>query len=219
MNLFEEYMVELKIRERICGGIPISEDQIEGWLRGRGLLPKEAATRAKKIREEVGEEKYIEEESKSQWTTFKKDEHGIYLEPRQIRALIKESAFILELTKNVRGLRQRLQHGLVIKPDRIYLQRDGKNITEVDGQAEGPIHVMGPQGPRTALKRQDYVLAPTIKFQIRVVTPMDEEETKYLTSERLRAVFEWAEDGIGLGASRSQDEGKFDIIRFIKTKQ
>lgn len=213
-ELYTEYDIVLQVRERICGGIPVDEKTIENWLKGRGVLPKEAAARAKLIRDEVGAEEYAEEAAKSSWTTFKRDETGIYLEPRQIRALIKESSFILELTKNVRGLRQRLQHGLVIKPDRIYLTRNGTPIQEVDGQAEGPIHVMGPQGPRTALKRQDYVLAPVITFKVRVVNPIGKEETDYLKEDMLRAIFKWAEDGIGLGASRSQDEGKFDIVTF-----
>jgi len=217
-KLYTEYDIVLQVRERVCGGIPVDEKTIENWLRSRGVLAKEAATRAKIVREEVGADEYVDEASKSSWTSFKKDETGIYLEPRQIRALIKESSFILELTKNVRGLRQRLQHGLVIKPDRIYLMRDNVPVKEVDGQAEGPIHVMGPQGPRTALKRQDYVLKPTISFRVRVVNPVGKEETDYLKEERLRAIFEWAEDGIGLGASRSQDEGKFDIVKFERVK-
>jgi len=215
-KLYTEYNVVLQIRERICGGIPVDEKTIENWLRGRGVLPKEAANRAKKIRDEVGTEEYVEEASKSSWTSFKRDEIGIYIEPRQIRALIKESSFILELTKNVRGLRQRLQHGIVIKPDRIYLMKDNAPIKEMDGQTEGPIHVMGPQGPRTALKRQDFVLKPTLTFIVRVVNPVGKDETDYLREDRLRAIFQWAEDGIGLGASRSQDEGKFDIVTFEK---
>ena len=216
MKQYSEYDVALQVRERICGGIPVEEETIRKWLEGRGVTPKEAATRAKVIMGEIGTEEYVKETEKGSWTTFKRDDTGIYLEPRQIRALIKESAFILELTKNVRGLRQRLQHGLVIKPDRIYLQRDGGPVKEVDGQAEGPIHVMSPQGPRTALKRQDYVTAPMIEFMVRVVNPVGKDETLYLTEERLRACFEWGQDGIGLGASRSQDEGKFDIVRFEK---
>ena len=88
------------------------------------------------------------------WSGFKTDATGgLFIETRQVKALIRECATELELTKDrTAGLRQRIQHGLMIKSpeggERLHLGR-----TEPDGAYTSVCHVMTPRGKKAAFKR------------------------------------------------------------------
>jgi len=79
-------------------------------------------------------------------------------------------------------------------------------VKDPDGCIESAIHVMTPRGPRSALKRCDYVQQATASFEIWVagatVTTKDLKELLMLGQE------------VGLGASRSQGYGKFTLEEF-----
>jgi len=83
-------------------------------------------------------------------------------------------------------------------------------VKKPDGHVESAIHVMTPRGPRSALKRCDYVQQAHATFEIWVageaVTKKDLEQLLTLGQE------------IGLGASRSQGYGKFTLERFEPTQ-
>jgi len=198
MELYKKYRVKIKFRDKILGGIPKNPEMIKGWLAGRKVPKEEINERAEKIAEEV----QATEEEKA-WTGFKSDKKGIYIEPRQIRAMLKEAAFVKRMTRTP-GFRDSINHGLFIKPEKIYLTRDGKEIKEPDGYEEKPIHVIGPRGKRTELKREDFVEKAEAEFEIW-------DATTVITKKDLQIMLTLGQE-IGLGSSRSQDFGKFDIV-------
>jgi hypothetical protein len=133
--------------------------------------------------------------------------------------MFKEAASVLEITRGKGSvqIKQVLQHGFFIKPAHINFYRDNGSLQIPDGYEERAIHVMGFMGPRTALKRYDYVEKAEIKFQILVTKPFSGEKAQ-ITSDMMNRMIELAQE-IGIGADRSQQMGKFDIVEFTKKEE
>ena len=195
------YRVELQVRDRVVGGIPKRADLIEPWLASRGVPPTAVQEMAEQVKEEV-----ITQETERIWTTFKGDDkEGYYIEGRQIKAMLKDAARGAQATKKVPGLLSKIKHGMEIAPARIVLS---EKITAAE---EKPISVMTARGPRTSLKKFDFITQPRVVFDILVGSPD-------LSRDVLRFLLEYAEQFEGIGASVSQGEGKFDIERFEEVK-
>ncbi len=126
----------------------------------------------------------------------------------EIKAMLKDATRHSQLTQQVPGLTSKIAHAVEIFPDRIYLTKIGEGGThKLDGYEEKAIHVMTAQGPRTSIKRSDYVNSPEIEFNIAV-------GTKDLTEEVIVRLLAHSEVFEGLGASVSQHYGKYDILEF-----
>lgn len=211
-EMYVFYEVVIKIRDKICGGIPKAKDVIEKWV---GLKIKGAEAQKEVVKETVEAmgDQLTEEKIASMWTGFKKDERGPYIEARQVMALLKESANILKGLKpksgkgskpivNIANFRARLAERVFVEPNRIYL---GVGPEEPIVFIERTISVMTSQGPRSAWKRVDYVEQPTITFTLRVLND------ELIDKEDLDKVLEHGQN-LGIGADRSQGYGKFDLV-------
>jgi len=196
--------VRIRFRDRVLGGIPKAKELLVPWLKSRGIPSDAAKELAEEIEEEV-EAVSAEDIETAAWTTFKRDKEGIYLEERQVKALLKEAAFVLGLTKKAR-FRDSISHGLFVKPEQIHLRREGEFVKQPDGSIESAIHVMTRRGPRSALKRCDYVEKGEAEFEVWVAAPV-------VTGKDLERLFTLGQE-IGLGASRSQGYGKFTLVKF-----
>lgn len=207
-ELWKLYDVELSILDRIYGGLPKDPSLIEGFLKGKGVDPQSASEMKERLVDEID----VDEEAEGMWTGFKRDETGPYIETRQIKAMLKEAVGESELWKDIRGLKSRVGGAVFPKgqggPDlsRLYLYRDNGPVTEPDGFDETVGHVSGPQGKRAILKRKDYVLAPTVRFTLKV-------GGKTVKKSTLEYLFGFAEE-LGLGADRSMEHGKFKVTKF-----
>lgn len=214
-ELWKYYKVSLHILDRIFGGLPKNPELIEGFLKGKGVSEEIAKEIAPRIAEEVGAE--VEAEEKM-WTTFKRDEHGIYIETRQIKAMLKEAVGETEMwkVKGLTGLKSRVGGAVFPKGEggtdmtRIYFYRVGNNgpekVKEPDGFEETVGHISGPQGKRSILKRKDYVEEVQIHFDLKV-------GNKRITDKVLLSLFEFGQE-LGLGADRSMEHGKFQVLKF-----
>jgi len=214
---FDKYSIRIEFTKPVVGAIPKHPDIIEAWVKSRhekkGADPKYLRELIEKIKREV----QAEEEVEKCWTTFKRDEEGIYIEDRNIKAMLREAANVLESFKGKGSTarKQTFQHGLFVKPPRIHFYRDGEIIREPEDTQERAIHVMTAMGPRSALKREDVVLpGAQLQFEIWVVVPSSREGA-HIPEAMLR---DWIELGqeIGLGGSRSQQFGKFRVLEFRK---
>lgn len=209
-ELYDTWRVKLVFREKLCGGIPRNAETIKSWVESKTGFKDEKAEEMTKEAIEAMKEQLTE----SSWNGFKQDvAHGLYIEPRQVKAMLRESCTTLGIFKKQRGSKQIYQHGLEVKgvqheqPSRIYLDR-----LKPDGQDEGPIHIMTAQGPRSALKRLDYVEKAVIEFDLwRYKTHAN--ETRHISHDNFVRILTFAQEN-GLGADRSQGHGKFDIIEF-----
>lgn len=216
-QIWSNYVVRLEVLDRIYGGLPKNPELIEGFLKGKGVPDEAAKEMAPKIAAEIAAENVETEER--MWTTFKRDAVGLYIETRQIKALLKEAVGETEMWKQqgLAGLKSRVGGAVFPKGQggadqtRLYLFRNGTAVKDPDGFDETVGHVSGPQGKRSILKRKDYVLKPTIEFTLRVANPR-------VKGEILRTLFEVGEE-LGLGADRSQEHGKFKVLEFAEVEQ
>lgn len=210
------YALALDVR-RLVGGIPKHPEIIKRWqeahLTGKeGEPTSESATDA--TVELLGQQALDPEEVISGiWTGFVTDDDDhLAIEARLIKAMFKESANIIRVLpgaqqRNTKGdnkvipLRARVAERVFVEPHVITLLKDDKPVTDPES-AERPIHVMTAQGPRTALKRTDYVEGVRLNCTLRVLNDG-------LISEKiLRMILDHAQHN-GLGTDRSQGNGTF----------
>lgn len=104
------------------------------------------------------------------------------------------------------GLKSKVAERLYVEEDKIYVKDgDNKFILKASGNEEKPIHIMTAQGPRTALKRFDYIDAPSnIIFTVRHLND------KIVDLELIKLFLEHSAWN-GLGADRSQGNGLFTV--------
>ena len=211
--LYDIYSVTIRIRSRLCGGTPKNPE----LLRGRIAATPEHDDATTTEQEKTARDALLEPTEEKSWNGFRGDaEKGLYIECRQVKALFKEAATMLRLTTDKRGSKQIFQHGFEIKSptgdDRLYLGT--KTPTDF---AEGPIHVQTPQGPRTAIKRVDFVEGTEITFEIWVLST-HASETRHIGESDIVQMLTFGQEN-GIGADRSQGHGKFDVKAFaVKQK-
>jgi hypothetical protein len=209
-TLYDVYRITLRTIEKLAGGVPKNPDLIRSWV--------EASTGHKDTKSEelteAAKEQMIDEVSEKSWNGFFRDpDKGIYIEARCVKAMFKECASVLRITTQKIGSKQILQHGFEVKSldggARLYLGRD-----QADGYDESPIHVVTPQGPRTAIKRVDYVENVELTFEVWVLTTHAAEK-RHVGEEDLKRMLALGQEN-GLGADRSQGQGKFEVTAFEK---
>lgn len=148
------------------------------------------------------------------WTGFASDELGPFVWCRQVKAMIKQSASVLGITRKKIGSKQILAEGAEVKAldggDRLrWLPADAPVVDE-----ERPIHVQTAKGPRTALKRVDYVERVTFDFEVWVLKTASAEK-RHIGEDDLALILTHAQEN-GLGADRSCGQGKFDVVEFTR---
>jgi len=187
MRIWKKYKVTLSFRKRLVGGIPQQPDALRRWLEFRGK-----------------EQHYTEmlggiEPTQTPKIGFLRDDEGLYIESRQIKAGLKEAANAIKSIAGVRNMRAKVKERVFVSPARIRLDREVP-----DGDFVRIVHGMTMLGPRTSMKICEYVEKPEITFFLKVL------DDGVITEEHLRMMFEWLSEA-GLGAERSQDEGKFEV--------
>lgn len=215
-DVFTTYHARLVFRDRLMGGVPTNPKIIEAWLRSKAGIEQEEEIRRAMLRTllELGAEvspdmSFAELEAASeglaaqrQTNGFKTDTHGLYIESRQIKAMLKESTNVLfagerwGVTK--KGPRSFVAERIFIAQDRIPLGR-----MEPDGVELFIGHVSGPKGPQSTLTYHQYVERPTLEFDVLALRDQ-------VKPEQWREVWLHAQEN-GLGALRSQGFGRFDV--------
>lgn len=203
-----KYRVRIRFRERVCGGTPKDPEIQKAWLETRGFTTAETEEYVRNLREEKGDE-YVNEEVKKAWSGFRGDSEGLYLEARQLEAMMREGATELGIPRATRGFRQRLQHGCFVKPHRLRMLKENEIVKEPDGDRMTVVHVMTPKGKVAAFSRFDYVEEAELAFEVLIV------QSEMFTAEKLADILTLAQEQ-GLGAGRSQGEGKFDVLEITQ---
>lgn len=211
-DMWVEYDLELNVT-RIIGGIPRHPSVVQRWQEARWpdlaskLQPGDPAnpTEAAEITVEgLGSQALSEAEVKGIWTGFMERDGQLVIEARQVKAMLKESANIVRTMApmQVRGkvipLRARLAERVFVHPLWIPL-----GVAEPTDTIERPLHVMTAQGPRTALKRTDYVDDAKLVCELRVLND------GVISEAMLRFILDHAAEN-GVGADRSQGSGTFE---------
>ena len=221
VDLFTTYRAELSFQNRIIGGIPKDPKVIEAWLRTKITVnnDEEYIQMAKRTMEELGytgltgenfedmEKVSAEMAAVKHCVGFKRDDHGLYIEARQVKAMLKECTNILfagtKMGITKKGAKSFLAERVFVEPDKIYL-----GVTEPTGIDTVIGHVSGPRGPQSTLAYVEYVDKPVITFDVMAAKdciPDDMWGQVWVLGEKN-----------GLGAMRSQNHGHFEVTKWSK---
>jgi len=222
LSLFTLYSARIEFRNRVLGGIPKDPTLVEAWLRSKaGITDQEELRNAwlrtlyemgVEVTEDMSFEEAIEASKKiagSKSTTgFKQDARGgLYIESRQVKALLRENVNILYAGQRVgptkKGPKAYASERVFFAPNNLYL-----GAMEPHGIELMIGHVTGPSGPRSTLTYHEYVDKGTFDFTVMVA-----EDS--IPADWWPRIWTLAENN-GLGACRSQGFGTFDIVKWDK---
>lgn len=205
--------VVFRFRDKLLAGKPKSLKYAEAMVKAKGLDDK---LLVKEVTDpnEVAEQ--VKQASEAGLCEFHRREGrpGIWFPCNNIKAGLKENWSVLGLTYEKRGSKGAMAEGVFVYSD---IRSHGGDLGELDwvylgagpdGIEEGVVHSTGPTGPRSSLKRNEFVVGREVTFYINIARDVyakldgDEGLAKTLIHFQHH----------GLGASRSQGFGKFDLI-------
>lgn len=209
----------------IAGGTPSDENVAESWLRtklaGKDDLIREAVAKTMVERNITADEAAKVVDTLKHLNGFKRDETGLFIDGRQLKACLKEAVSVAANAGKIttkgwgnpdnknyeKGIKAWYPEHVFVIEDRLYLARRESDllvpVTEPTGILQRFVHA--PHG--TGIQYEEFVEGATIGFTV---------ETDYeFTEEQWAAVWLTAERQ-GLGASRSQGFGRFTIVKWEK---
>lgn len=219
MDVFTTYHARLAFRDKLVGGVPKDPKVIEGWLRSRAGIDSGDEVRAALLRtlSELGVDLQAEmsfEEivraseslaANRQTTGFKIGSRGLYIESRQVKALLKESTNVLfggeRWGPTRKGPKAFVAERIFVRPDQLWL-----GVTEPSGVELMIGHVNGPRGPQSTVGYHEYVERPELTFDVLVLRDC-------LSAQQWSEIWAHAQEN-GLGAKRSQGFGCFDVAEW-----
>lgn len=223
-EVFTRYGVTLQFRSRVLGGIPKDPKLIEGWLRSKAGIDDAEEVRQAMLRTliELGAEvtpdmtfEQLEEASNhlaavKQTQGFKLDGGGLFVEDRQVKAMLRESVNILYAGERwgttKKGPKNFFNERVFVDPERIHFTRDGQPVKEPDGVELMIVHIEDARGRRSSLAYHEYLERVEMSFDVIVLQNLIE-------AHRWPELWIHAEEN-GFGASRSQSFGRFDVTRW-----
>lgn len=214
-GVFTRYRGALTFRDKVMGGTPKDPKIITAWIRSRAGVQDEmeAAEMMRRTINDLGAnvpegalfeviEKASEELSNRQAVGFKRDERGLYLESRVLKAALKEAVNVRfagdRWGATKKGPKSWTAERIFVNPDRLHL-----GVPEPTGVELFVGHTTGPKGPQSNLTLYEYVERATVEFEI-----MAAQEDVIL--EHWQGLWVYMQEN-GLGALRSQGFGRFDV--------
>lgn len=195
---------------RIAGGTPTDPKVAEGWLKTKLGIDRDDLIR-EKVAETMLERGVNADEATAivndtkHLNGFKRDENGLYIEGRQLKAALKEAASVAVAAgklngrgwgKTNKGLLSYLAEHVFVVEERLHL-----GVSEPSGVAQRFVHTFRGSG----IQYEEYV--DDAKFDFTVIADHD------FSAE------EWAQIWLageqqGIGASRSQGYGRYEVTRW-----
>ena len=189
------------------------------------ILEAQVARMTSATPSELTDDKVLE-----RWCGFFTDLSGWpWIGTYQIKAALKETALSIGITKSRSGSKQSMQALFDVRAcnqdgvplygpegDMIYFERDGEIVSKPDNWLERTIHVQTPQGPRDSVVRNDYLEGATVRFVIMVGAQLYESRRSARLDDSLITEIMAHAGPNGLGASRSQGFGKFQVTKLVK---
>ena len=186
MSLWTEIPLTLRFTTPLCGGVPRSDEIVANWIALRTASdPAHARMQAHPAGPDgqlpqsldgVAEEKVTtrdpldpDAEMAKVWVGFSRDGDGLFVRGANLRAHLKDCADVIaRLLKNgaidgmkeLKQFRHKIVDALYVKEDRLRLLARGNGdapLAAPTGFRDAAMQVMTAQGPRTCLKRVDYV--------------------------------------------------------------
>lgn len=195
---------------RIAGGTPTNSKVAEGWLKTKLGADNDDLIRAQ-VAEVMAERGVSAEDATAVVNTnrhlngFKRDEHGLYIEGRQLKAAIKEAASVAAAAGKIAskswGKTNKSLLGYIAEHVCVVEDRLNLGVVEPTGIAQRFVHTW--RG--TGIQYEEYVDDAKIDFT--VVTDHD------FTAEHWAMLWLTGEQQ-GIGATRSQGYGRYTVTRW-----
>ncbi|MDD3494198.1 MAG: hypothetical protein PHI12_11075 [Dehalococcoidales bacterium] len=210
MEVWKKYGIEVQFLDEVRGGLPMSEDLVEKFFLEKGLSPQERAKAEQALRESQEQSEIPEamEEMEKVINIFAKDNIGLYLNGYQVRAALAEA---MSIQKSITSWRQKLQRGVRVLPNRLYLRREGAVVKEADGMDSMVVHVPYMGRTISGLKLVEFVVRPSFTCDIYVaMTGRGKDRSPIIDRKTLRDLLDLVEIS-GIGAMRSMGYGMCKI--------
>jgi hypothetical protein len=201
------------------GGVPKDPKLIEGWLRAKagindGQELREAMQRTLaeigvQTDEDASDEALAQAStalaSQRRTTGFKIEGDELYVESRQVKAMLKESTNIVFAGERWGPTRKAAR---AFFAERVFVQPDKLRLGVADPTGVETIvgHLSGPAGPRSTLGYYEYVQQATLEFHVLVLRDC-------ITPEQWLDIWGHAQEN-GFGTLRSQGYGRFDLVQW-----
>jgi hypothetical protein len=193
----------------IAGGIPTDPKVAEGWLRTKLADPDDLIRQA--VAETMAERGVTAEEAAAIVDTqkhlngFKRDEQGLYIEGRQLKAAIKEAASVAAAAgklplkswgKTNKGLLGYIAEHVCVVEDRLHF-----GVDAASGINQRFVHTFRGSG----IQYEEYVEDAKVNFTI-----LSDHD---FTAEQWAMIWLTGEQQ-GIGATRSQGFGRYTVTRW-----
>jgi hypothetical protein len=198
----------------IAGGTPSDPKVAEGWLKSKLADPddliREKVAEVMVERGITAEEAAAEVDRLRHLNGFKRDDKGLYIDGRQLKAAIKEAGSIAVAARKLKksgwgstnkGIKSFLAEHVFVLEDRLYL-----GVAEPTGIAQRFIHTF--RG--TGIQYEEFVQDAVISFTVATDQSLTDEEWAmiWLTGEQN-----------GIGAARSQGYGRYTVTSWEPAAQ
>lgn len=223
-NVFQKYTQaawpitfqgSLHFIDQVRGGTPSDPNKAEGWLKTKlSTTDQQIQALVAQTMVERGitaEQAVVEVNKLKHLNGFKRDELGLYIEGRQLKAALKEACVVaLSANKIVnkgwgatkKSLRPFLAEHVIVDELRLHLRDDdGKVITEPTGVDQRFVHTFQGNG----ISYEEFVTECNVDFTIKTDWPF----TRHNWAMILLTGGEQ-----GLGATRSQGHGRYIVTKF-----
>ena len=200
----ESYKVTIELDEDFLGTVP-KDKQIWG-----PTLHKDKNVAEELLTGEISTIPEDEEEKSSGYTTFMRDEDGIFIYNYMIQGFLRENGNTLKDDLGVKNLKSKLENNLFIRPRRIRFYQEEDVVRDYDATLPRSLRTIGKQGPRTMIQKSDLVSAGS-----RLTFTLTLHDHKELTSDVLQAILEYGQYR-GLGQWRNGGYGTFHVVSFEK---
>jgi hypothetical protein len=190
MGIWQELQLTLRFTTPLCGGVPRCDDTVKNWIAHRsatdaahakmqssppgpdGVLPRTLGEIAEEALATIDPPTNPEDEMNKVWVGFHRDDAGLFVRGANLRAHLKDCADVIarllknghvEGFKELKQFRAKIVDALYIKEERMRLfADDGSPAQQATGSRDATMQVMTTQGPRTCLKRIDFIFPVTI---------------------------------------------------------
>lgn len=200
----------------IAGGTPTDKKVAEGWLRSKLGTDKEEVIQEMAIKAMIergvdpnSEEAAAEININRHLNGFKKDEDGLFIEGRQLKACLKEAANIAVAAdklkgkgwgKTNKGLLSFFSEHMFVVEDRLHL-----GVKEAHRIDQRFVHTWRGSG----IQYEEIVEDAEVNFTV---------ISDYNFSDKEWATIWLIAENQGLGASRSQGYGRFEVVGWDRVK-
>lgn len=199
---------------RICGGIPTDPKVAEGWLRTKlGVtsdnLVQQQVAEVMVERGITADEAVAEVNINRHLNGFKRDDRGLYIEGRQLKAAIKEAASVAVAAdklnsrgwgKTNKGLLNFLAEHVCVVEDKLHL-----GLESPTGVAQRFVSTW--RG--TGIQYEEYVDNAEITFTV---------ITDHQFAEKDWAMIWLTGEQQGIGATRSQGYGRYEVLKWEQVR-